>query len=193
MAYVQPAGSAAPLFGVVRSTLTRPANTTSYGPIALGSGVFVANSTTAGSVVFPSFTLPDQGVTRATILACNLTTNTTDLGWRTGGLNGRIVLFDAPPTAAVGDGASWTGAITVGSAHVIADYGFGTGGWWYSDTAEFFGDPLYGTFGAGLQLPVGTPIYWAFLLQNPSNNTGAVTCVNTSGQKFVLTLGFNQQ
>lgn len=97
------------------SVLTRPANTTAYA----GSSTtpqLIASSTTAGSVVVPSFAIGNSGgyaaIPRLTIL-----TNATS-GW--GNVSLTVTLWTAAPTYSAGDGGTY--AIATGNAYRRVSY-----------------------------------------------------------------------
>lgn len=144
------------------STLTRPANTTAY-----ASGQLIASSTTAGSVVVPSFTI--QGG-RGFIPRLRLSTNVTT-GWA-GPLT--VTLWRTAPTYTNGDGGTY--AVATGAASRLAQY---------TCTLTQYGDGASGecsiTIGNFLtaSLPSGTSVYWDM------QAGGALTPI--SGQTFTLT------
>jgi hypothetical protein len=145
------------------STLTRPANTTAYAANRL-----IASSTTAGSVVVPSFTI----VTGAAILPrLRLRTNATS-GWN--GINLSINLWGAAPTYTNGDGGAY--AVATGSASWLANFLF---------SLIQFGDgavgaaQLTGANEIALKLASGTLAFWDVQILS------AATPI--SGQTFLLT------
>lgn len=96
------------------STLTRPANTTAYAGSS-SSPVLIASSTTAGSVVVPSFAITASN--GALIPRLTIRTNATT-GW--GGINLVVTLWTAAPTYTNGDGGAY--AVATGSAGQRAQY-----------------------------------------------------------------------
>lgn len=97
------------------STLTRPANTTAYA----GSSTtpqLVGSSTTAGSVVVPSFAIASSGG-QAAIPRLTLATNVTT-GW--GAVSLTVTLWTGAPTYTNGDGGTY--AVATGSATERAQY-----------------------------------------------------------------------
>lgn len=144
------------------STLTRPANTTAY-----SSGQLIASSTTAGSIVVPSFTI--QGG-RGFIPRVRLSTNATT-GWAG---TFTVTLWRAAPTYTNGDGGAY--AVATGAAGRLAQY---------SCTLVQYGDGASGecsiTIGNFLtaSLPSGTSIYW--------DVQTAAAATPISGQTFTLT------
>jgi hypothetical protein len=143
------------------STLTRPANTTAY-----ASGELIANSTTAGSVVVPSFTVPASGVG---IQRIRLKTNATT-GW--GGVNILVTLWGAvAPTYTNGDGGTYAPATTgdmLGQYMVTLNQ--------YGDAASGNGAIVVGSVAA---LAGYSTLYWDAQIQS------AATPI--SGQTFKLT------
>lgn len=145
------------------STLTRPANTTAY-----SSGQLVASSTTAGSIVVPSFTLAGgRGFIPRLRLATNVTT-----GWSGAALT--VTLWRTAPTYTNGDGGSYAvatgGAARLGAfACTLTQYGDGASGECSVSTGNF----------ATIALPSGTSVYWDI------QTGGSLTPI--SGQTFTLT------
>jgi hypothetical protein len=179
-----------PLAAEIVSTYARANNTTSY-VINSGAGVLVANSTTAGSVTFPSFTLPDGG-TRAVITDPWLQTPTTGLNWPTA-CQAYVSLYYAAPTATVGDGGDWGNSLAVGGPNLICTCHLAITGLFYSDRSTWMGSvpndaPMPGI---GFQVPVGTPIYWSVIFYNPGG--AQVTLPTTANQQFRLSLSANIQ
>lgn len=145
------------------STLTRPANTTAY-----SSGQLVASSTTAGSVVVPSFTLAGgRGFIPRLRLATNVTT-----GWS--GATLTVTLWRAAPTYTNGDGGTYAVA-TGGANHLatfactLAQYGDGAAGECSVSPGNF----------ATIALSAGALVYWDI------QAGGSLTPI--SGQTFTLT------
>jgi hypothetical protein len=93
------------------SVLTRPANTTAY-----AANQLIASSTTAGSVVVPSFAIATSAggviLPRVRVL-----TNATS-GW--GGVNLSVNLWSAAPTYLSGDGSPYT--VATGSKAWLANF-----------------------------------------------------------------------
>ena len=148
--------------GAPAATLTRPANTTAY-----AAGTLVASSTTAGSVVVPSFTVPtDAPVISALRLSTNVTT-----GWS--GVAITITLWSAAPTYSNGDGGVY--AVATGMSHFLGQYQVSLiqGGDGAAGRAGVMAGP-------GLVLPLSvTTVYWDMEIFN------AATPI--SGQTFTLT------
>lgn len=151
------------------SVLTRPADTAVY-----AANDLVANSTTAGSVVVPSFTamrVAANGVVQgATIPKLLLLSNhTTGLS----GIGVAVRLWSAAPTYTNGDNGAY--AVATGGAGYLGKY---------TGTFEQFGDgaaaeliPVTGPFEA-IKLASGQLIYWDLQV------TGAPT--PQSGKTFTL-------
>jgi len=100
-----------PFYGVVKSTLVRPSNTSAYAQNDL-----IASSTTAGSISVPSFTLPRDDTEVAEITRGVLYTSLVS-GFTT--FQGRVDLWDAPPTFTNGDNGAY--AVATGSAHWLGE------------------------------------------------------------------------
>ena len=99
-----------PVRGVVSSVLTRPADTNAYAQNDL-----IASSTTAGSIIVPSFTIPrDQDTkivqVRRGILYTNLTTGFTTI-------QGHVDLWSKAPTFTNGDNGAY--AVATGWANWV--------------------------------------------------------------------------
>jgi hypothetical protein len=148
------------------STLTRPANTTAY-----AANQLIASSTTAASVVVPSFAIAISagGAINARL---RLRTNAMS-GW--GGVNLSINLWSAAPTYTNGDGGAYAPA--TGSAAWLANF--------LIPSLQQVGD---GAIGSGsltsanemaIKLGSGTLIFWDLQILS------AATPV--SGQTFTLT------
>jgi hypothetical protein len=156
-----------PLVTGPSSTLTRPANTTAYAQNEL-----IASSTTAGSVVVPSFAIANAGGAAA-IPEIILTTNVTT-GW--GAVVAAVRFWSAAPTYTNGDGGAY--GVATGAAGYLGSM---------SVTLSQFGDGAagVGTPAAGsalwIKLASGSAVYWD--LQYTSS--GSLTPI--SGQTFTLT------
>lgn len=101
-------------------TFTRPANITAY-----ASGQLVANSTTAGSVVLPTFDLPNNGFAFRLdrVMLRKSGTSTTSAQFR-------VHFYSALPTVANGDGGTFSTsgvASYLGYADVSTDVAFTDG------------------------------------------------------------------
>lgn len=94
------------------STLTRPTNATAY-----AGGQLIASSTTAGSVVVPSFTAPRGSGLGFIIKGGRLLSNVTS-GW--GSVTITIRLWAAAPTYVNGDGGAYL--VATGSANFLASF-----------------------------------------------------------------------
>jgi hypothetical protein len=150
-------------------TLTRPSNTTAYAGTST-TPQLIGSSTTAGSVVVPSFAIATSGGAAAIPLV-TLATNKTS-GW--GSVSIIATLWTAAPTYTNGDGGTY--AVATGAAGQRAQY---------SCTLIQDGDgavcqaaPLNGT--APIVAPSsGTTIYWDLQIQS--------SATPASGQTFTLT------
>jgi hypothetical protein len=125
------------------STLTRPNDATPY-----AQNDFIASSTTAGSVVVPSFSY--SGNLGVAIPRVRLTTNKTS-AWDTVVL--RVRLWAAAPTYTTGDNAAYT--IATGAANLLGIYDVTLTQ--FADGATGFGVPTVGT--AAWVRPSGQ-IFW---------------------------------
>lgn len=146
------------------SRLTRPANTTAY-----AANQSIASSTTAGSVVVPSFAIATSGG-GVLLPRLRLRTNATS-GW--GGVNLSINLWSAAPAYTNGDGGAY--AVATGSAGWLANFllsliQFGDG--------AIGAGPLTGASELALKLASGTSVFWDVQILT------AVTPI--SGQTFTL-------
>lgn len=159
-------GVVAPITGTATnptSTLTRPANTTAYATTQL-----IGSSTTAGSVVVPSFAIANAAGS-AVIPRLRLSTNATT-GW---GTTLTVNLWSAAPTYTNGDGGTYAVA-TNGAKHLAQ----------YSCTLTQYGDAASGECSvsvgnfAMVTLASGTSIFWDL------QTTGSATPI--SGQTFTL-------
>lgn len=147
------------------SVLTRPANTTAY-----SAGNLIASSTTAGSVVVPSFTATPNAQGHGSIKRLRLTTNKTS---GMAGIQVNVDLWSAAPTFTNGDGGAYavaTGAAAyLGSAQVtLAQAGDGA----YGIATPNIGDAI------NFALASGQAIYWSL------SAVGVFT--PASGQTFTL-------
>lgn len=127
------------------AAITLPATTTAY-----GANTLIANSATAGSVSYPSLTLPTNGgaIPRVRI-AINDTTST---AWA--GQTIQIDLWAAAPTWTNGDRGAFLPA--TGTANHIASYSC-TVSATYGDGVWGECTPTYGNFA----LQGTTPVYWS--------------------------------
>jgi hypothetical protein len=145
------------------STLTRPANTTAY-----AANQLIASSTTAASIVVPSFaTLAGAGILPRLRLRTNAGT-----GW--GGVNLSINLWSAAPTYTNGDGGAYVP--TTGSASWLANF--------MITSLQQFGDGAIGSGGptSANEMAIklaGTAIYWDLQILSAAPSG--------SGQTFTLT------
>jgi hypothetical protein len=147
------------------STLTRPANTTAY-----AANQLIGSSTTAGSVVVPSFAIATTAG-GAIVPRLRLQTNVTT-GWQ--GISIQVDLWTAAPTFTNGDGGAYAPA--TGSAGALGSYiipltqmGDGAVG----------AGPLSGANQLSMKLTSGTAVFWTAKI------LGAATPI--SGQTFNLT------
>jgi hypothetical protein len=146
------------------STLTRPADTTAY-----AANDLIASSTTAGSIVVPSFAIANAAG-GAIIPRMRLSTTATT-GW---GTTLTVTLWSAAPTYTNGDNGAY--AVATGAAGRLAAF---------SCTLTQYGDGAAGscviTSGNALVLKLasGTAVYWDL------QATAAATPI--SGQTFTLT------
>lgn len=157
-------------FALFQSTLTRPANTTAYGG-TVSTPQLIASSTTAGSIVVPTFNIQNPN-TNIIVPGGSLVTNVTT-GW--GGVALLIDLWTNAPTFSNGDGGTY--AVATGSTFQRAQY---------SCTLVQNAD------GATCQLvPVGIT---APMVHPSTNNTGLIywdiqiqsSATPISGQTFTL-------
>ena len=149
------------------SVLTRPADTTSYSQNDL-----IASSTTAGSIVVPSFAIANAAG-GAIIPRIRLTTNKTS-GWD--GVTLRVRLWSVAPTYTNGDNGAY--AVATGGAGLLAQYDV---------TLQQFGDaasgnatPTVGT-AAWIKLASGTAVYWDI------QYLGTAALAPASSQTFTIT------
>lgn len=152
------------------SVLTRFANTTAYAGTS-ATPQLIASSTTAGSVVVPSFAIANAAG-GAAIPRVTLNTNSTT-GW--GGVSIIITTWRAAPTYTNGDGGTY--AVATGSASRLAQY---------SCTLTQMGDgascqaaPLVGTAPA-TKLASGTSIFWDLQIQSSATPISAQTFTLTA-------------
>ena len=105
---------------VTGATTTRPANTTAY-----AAGQLLANSTTAGSVTYPTIAAASANDVAGTILRVRLKKSGTTL---TNGIF-RVHLYSALPSVTNGDGGTWltTTAGYAGSFDVTMSQAFSDG------------------------------------------------------------------
>jgi hypothetical protein len=147
------------------STLTRPANTTAY-----AANQLIASSTTAGSVVVPSFAIATTAG-GAIIPRLRMRTNATT-GWSA--VNLSINLWSTAPTYTNGDGGAY--AVATGSAGWLGNFLM---------ILTQFGDGAVGAVALTsanelvLKLASGTSIFWDVQI------LGAATPI--SGQTFTIT------
>lgn len=160
-----PAASTPGLLGTnPTSTLTRPANTAAY-----SAGDLVASSTTAGSIVVPSFPVLNYDGS-AIISRIRLSTNATT-GW---GTNVTVNLWKSAPTYTYGDNGPYTVA-TGGSAH-LATYACALTQ--YADAAAGECEIDVGSF-LTVSFERGQTIYWDL--------TATDGATPISGQTFTIT------
>jgi hypothetical protein len=150
--------------GTPVSSFMRPADTTAY-----GVGDLIASSTTAGSIVVPSISIPFAG-NAAIIPRVRLSTNATT-GW---GATLTVTLWTKAPTYSSGDNTAYsvaTGAASKVSTFscVLLQYGDGAAGPCLLDVGNV----------ALVKIPDSTTLYWDL------QTTSALTPI--SGQTFTLT------
>jgi hypothetical protein len=147
------------------STLTRPSNTTAY-----ASGQLIASSTTAGSVVVPSFSIA-SAAGGAILPRIRIRASLSPSSWQ--GVNLSVNLWSAAPTYTNGDAQPY--AVATGSATWLANY---------LVTLTQFGDgsvgagPLTGANEMALKLASGTVVYWDLQVLN--------SATPAAGQTFTL-------
>ena len=147
------------------SVLTRPANTTAY-----ASGQLIASSTTAGSVVVPSFSIA-SAAGGAILPRIRIRASLSPSSWQ--GVNLSVNLWSAAPTYTNGDAQPY--AVATGSATWLANY---------LVTLTQFGDgavgagPLTGANEMALKLASGTAVYWDLQVLN--------SATPAAGQTFTL-------
>jgi hypothetical protein len=147
------------------STLTRPSNTTAYAP-----GQLIASSTTAGSVVVPSFSIA-SAAGGAILPRIRIRASLSPSSWQ--GVNLSVNLWSAAPTYTNGDAQPY--AVATGSATWLANY---------LVTLTQFGDgavgagPLTGANEMALKLASGTAVYWDLQVLN--------SATPAAGQTFTL-------
>lgn len=140
------------------STLTRPADTTAY---ALND--LIASSTTAGSVVVPSFTATRVAAGSGTIPRVRLYSNVTT-GWDAATVT--IRLWSAAPTYTNGDNGAY--AVATGAAGYLASFPV---------TLNQVADGAYGVAAPAVgnalsfKLTSGTSIFWDLQLTTIAGNT----------------------
>jgi hypothetical protein len=157
------AQSITPFSGNPTSTLTLTSATTAY-----TAGQLIANNSTAGSVVVPSFAYSNIIGSAAIIPRLRLSTNdTTSTAW--GGQTIQVDLWSAAPTFSNGDRGTWSPA-TGAASHLgsfsctmSAEYGDGA----YAECA-----PAVGNF-ALPKLPGAALVYWTLDAISGSGATGA--------------------
>ena len=144
------------------STLTLPAATTLRLP-----GTLVASSATAGSIVVPSFTIPN---TAGGFYAPRLrlaTNDATSTGWP--GVQVQIDLWSAAPTFTTGDNTTW--ALATGSQVHLGAYSCAlsavNGDGEYAECA-----PAVGTTPA-IKLASGTSVFWTAQTVSATGVVGA--------------------
>ena len=147
------------------STLTRPANTTPY-----SVNNIVASSTTAGSIVVPSFAIANSAG-GAIVPRIRINTNVTT-GW--GAVNLLVTLWTTAPTYTNGDGSAY--AVATGSANRVGQYQVTLTQ--NGDGAAGEGMPNVGN-AASIKLASGTAVYWDIQILT------AATPI--SGQTFTIT------
>lgn len=148
---------------VVKSTLTRPANTTAYAQNDL-----IADNTTAGSIVVPSLKVPRNGMIMRRV---RLHTDKTS---GMGSFAGLIEFWTAAPTFTNGDNGAyavatgadnWIGVVTTATMTQVADGAYAAG------SAPTTGDEILLRSG---------DLYWSLKESDSSGFTPA------SGQTFTL-------
>jgi hypothetical protein len=149
------------------SVLTRPADTSAYAQNDL-----IASSTTAGSVVVPSFAIANTAG-GAAIHRLQLATNKTS-GWD--GVVLRVRLWTTAPTYTNGDNGAW--AVATGAAGALGSFDITLAQ--YADGASGRGIPAVGTV-IHVKLASGTSIFWDV------QYTSAAALTPASGQTFTLT------
>lgn len=147
----------------VKSTLTRPSNTTAYAQNDL-----IADTTTAGNIVVPSFTVPRNGMF---FRRCRLHTDKTS---GMGSFQGYIEFWTSAPTFTNGDNGAY--AVATG-----ADY------WIGQVTLDIMTQVADGAYSAGAVPNTGQelllrsgPVYWSLKEADASGFTPA------SAQTFTL-------
>ncbi len=148
------------------STFTRPANTTAY-----SSGNLIASSTTAGSIVVPSFSLANYAGS-AIIPKIGLATNATT-GW---GVTLTMNLWTSAPTYTNGDGGAYAVATSGAGKYYLGQFSCIL--IQFADGASGECSPAYGNV-VKVTLPSGVAIYWDL------QATGTVTPI--SQQTFTAT------
>lgn len=149
------------------STLTRPANTTAYAVDDL-----IADNTTAGSIVVPSFTATRAAARGGRVSGVRLSTNKTS-GW--GSVSVLVRLWDTAATYTNGDNGAY--AVATGAANYLCSALI---------TLEQWADGAVGT-AAFVELAElifkkssGSSIYWDMQIKTAATPA--------SGQTFTLTL-----
>lgn len=148
------------------SALTRPNDTTAYSQNDL-----VANSTTAGSVSYPTLTIQANSGRPVRIWRFRLRTDKTS-GWDATTFTVR--LWSAAPTYTNGDNGAY--AITTGAANLLGSTNIALAQ--YSDGAIGFGVPVVGPFIE--YVPGTTLLYWDL------QYTGSASLTPAALQKFYL-------
>jgi hypothetical protein len=144
------------------STLTLPAATTAY-----TAGELIASSATAGSVVVPSFSIPNTAGGFYAPRMRLATNDATSTGWP--GVQVQIDLWSAAPTFSTGDRTTW--ALSTGSQGHLAAYSCAlsavNGDGEYTECA-----PAVGTTPA-IKLASGTSVFWTAQTVSATGATGA--------------------
>ena len=136
-------------FAAPSSVLTRPNNTTAYAQNDL-----IASSTTAGSIVVPSFGVPVSQAQAVFLRRARLLTNK---GSGMTSFQGHVDLWSAAPTFPNGDNGAY--GLTTGAAGWLGDITFGVMSQG-SDGAYAAGKPDSGT-DIGVAIAPGDLIYWS--------------------------------
>lgn len=152
------------------STLTLPATTTAY-----AAGTTIASSATAGSVVVPSFAIPNTAggfYLPALLLTSN---DTTSASWA--GAIVQIDLWRTAPTLTNGDRGAYL--IATGAANYLGSYSctFAASG----DGAYAACAPVVGTTPA-VRLASGTSVFWTAQAVNGSGATAASKAFTLTGE-----------
>lgn len=170
---------------LVKSVLTRPANTTAYAQNDL-----IASNTAAGSIVVPSFTIPRDA--DANMLCIKNGVLYTDLTTGFTTFQGHIDLWTAPPTFTNGDNgayavatgwANWVGHMTTDVSSAYAASGDGAalaalpGA---ASTDDYMREHIF------VPRTPGDKLYWSL---REIDSTGFTPI---SGQTFTLALAIEQ-
>jgi hypothetical protein len=149
------------------SSFTLPSTTTAY-----SAGQLMANSATAGSVLVPSFTLQDLGLSTIISRGQLQINDSTSTAW--GGQTITIDLWSAAPTFTNGDRGTYLPAtntdfhLATFTCVMSAEYGDGV----YGECGISVGNVL------ALNLSTPTSIYWTATATTGSGVTGASKVVS---------------